>query len=192
MIKRINTLNQTGRFIQLANGRGNEGDFTRFNVVYASNAAGKSTLCDVLRSMTTGEAAYVMGRKRLGSQAEPEIVIAISDTNQPQTIRFQGGVWHNGAASPCIHIYDDRFVAENVLVGHHINVDQRRNLYGLVIGAQAIALKQAVDAAEQNLNAATGAVTQAQSDLNRLLPEGQTIETFRGIPQIADVDQRMS
>ena len=158
MIKRINRLLRTGRFIQLASERGEQGDFSKFNVIYADNASGKSTLCDVLRSMSTGEATYVMGRKRLDATADPEIVIAISALPQPQTIRFQAGVWQNVEASPSIHIYDDRFVAENVLVGHHINVDQRRNLYGLIIGAQAIALKEAVDQAEHNLNSASTAV----------------------------------
>ena len=69
-----------------------------------------------------------------------------------------------------IHVYDDRFVAENVFIGHHISVDQRRNLYGLVIGDQAIALKQAVDTAEQQLSNATTAFNTAQSASPGLYP----------------------
>lgn len=191
MIKRINTLKHTGRFVELRGGQGEPGDFSELNVIYAKNASGKSTLCDVLRSLTTGDASYLIGRQRLGGNNPPEVFIALAGPN-PATARFQNGAWQNGGACPPIHIYDDRFVTENVLVGHHINVDQRRSLYGLVIGAQAIALKQAVDAAEQSLTAATATERTARSDLTRLIPQGQTIDTFREVAETPNVDQRIA
>lgn len=192
MIKRINTLKRTGRFTNLTCGGGAAGDFTELNVIYAQNASGKSTLCDVLRSMSTGEASYILGRKRLDAADAPEVVIALAGANPPETVRFQGGAWQNGDASPKIHVYDDRFVAENVFVGHHINVDQRRNLYGLVIGARAIGLQQALNTAEQNLTTANATLTQATAALTRLIPQGQTIDLFRAIPATENVDQAIA
>ena len=191
MIKRINTLKRTGRFTELNSHRGSEGDFSKLNVIYANNACGKSTLCDVLRSMDTGNPAYVLGRKNLNATADPEIVVSLEGGAASQTVRFQDGAWQNRDVCPPIHIYDDRFVAENVFIGHHISVDQRRNLYGLVIGDQAIALKQAVDTAEQCLNAATTEFNTARDNLSRLLPEGYSIETFRNLPAVDDVDQQI-
>lgn len=191
MIKRINRLKHTGRFIELRCAQGVGGDFSELNIVYAKNASGKSTLCDVLRSLTTGEPAYISGRQRLGAGNPPEVFIDISHP-VPVTARFQNGAWHNGGGCPPIHVYDDRFVADNVIVGHHINVDQRRNLYGLVIGAQAVALKSAVDAGELGLTAATAAEGIARADLTRLLPDGQTIETLRNVAETPDVDQRIT
>ena len=142
--------------------------------------------------MTLGESAYVMGRKRLDSGNDPEIIVSLDGATPPEVVRFQNGAWVNAAASPKIHIYDDRFVAENVLVGHHINVDQRRNLYGLVIGARGIALKQAVDAAELQLTTAGTTVRVAEAALTRQLPQGQTIESFRSQTVVTDVDQRLA
>jgi wobble nucleotide-excising tRNase len=192
MIKRINTLKRVGRFIELRSSHGAEHDFADLNVIFASNASGKSTLCDVLRSMTSGEPAYVVGRKRLDAGNDPEIVVTLEGANPPQVVRFQNGAWTSSAATPTIHIYDDRFVAENVLVGHHINVDQRRNLYGLVIGAQGIALKQAVDDAEVSLTAASSVSKNAETALKNLIPQGQNIETFRNVSEIPEVDQQIS
>lgn len=192
MIKRINTLKRVGRFVELHSAAGADHDFAGLNVVFASNAAGKSTLCDVLRSMSSADAAYVAGRKRLDAGSDPEIVVALAGLTPPQVARFQNGVWANGAARPKIHVYDDRFVAENVLVGHHINVDQRRNLYGLVIGARGIALNQAVDAAETQLTAAGSNERGAEASLKGLLPQGHSIESFRGLPLVAGVDQQIS
>lgn len=192
MIKRINTIKHLGRFSELRSAPGADHDFAELNVVFASNAAGKSTICDVLRSMTSGDAAYVVGRKRLDAGNDSEIVVSLHGTSTPQVVRFQNGVWINAAASPKIYIYDDRFVAENVLVGHHINVDQRRNLYGLVIGSQGIALKQAVEAADLQLSAASINARDAEIALTQLLPQGQSIESFRNLPVVADVDEQIT
>lgn len=191
MIKRIKTLKSVGRFIELHSKAGADHDFAELNIVFARNAAGKSTLCDVLRSMTSGKANYIVGRKRLDAGNDPEIVVSLDGPTAPQVVRFQKGAWANAAASPKIHIYDERFVAENVLVGHHINVDQRRNLYGLVIGAQGITLKQAVDAAEAQLTASGNNARGAEATLKALLPQGQSIESFRTLPVVADVDQQI-
>lgn len=189
MIKRINVLKGIGRFSALNPTRGTEGDFSSLNVIYASNACGKSTLCDVFRSLDTGNPAYVIGRKRLGADAQPEIVISLEGG---QATRFQNAQWHERDHCPPIHVYDDRFVAENVFIGHHISVDQRRNLYGLVIGDQAIASKQAVDTAEQQLSNATTAFNAAHSDLTRLIPTGYTIDSFRNLASVDDVDTKIA
>jgi len=189
MIKRINVLKGVGRFTQLNPVRGAEGDFASLNVIYGSNACGKSTLCDVFRSIDTGNPSYVIGRKRLGSNDQPEVVVLMDGG---QTIRFQGEQWHGRENCQPIHVYDDRFVAENVFIGHHISVDQRRNLYGLVIGDQAIVLQQAVDNAEQQLSSATTALNTAQANLNRLIPVGYTIESFRSQAAVDDVDTKIA
>lgn len=191
MIKRIKTLKRVGRFIELQSAAGADHDFDKFNIVFASNAAGKSTLCDVLRSMSTGDAAYIVGRKRLDAGSEPEIVVCLDGPTSQQVVRFQNSTWANQASSPKIHVYDDRFVAENVLVGHHINVDQRRNLYGLVIGARGIALKQAVDDAEAQLTVAGNNVRGAEASLTRMLPPDYSIDSFRTLSVVADVDQQI-
>lgn len=189
MIKRINLLRGIGRFSALNSTPGTQGDFSSMNVIYASNACGKSTLCDVFRSLDTGNPAYVIGRKRLGSDVQPEIVISL-EGGRPT--RFQNAQWHERDNCPPIHVYDDRFVAENVFIGHHISVDQRRNLYGLVIGDQAIALKQAVDTAEQQLSNATTEFNAAQADLTRLIPTGYTIDSFRNLASVDDVDTKIA
>lgn len=189
MIKRISVLKGVGRFSALNSIQGSEGDFSELNVIYASNSCGKSTLCDVFRSLDTGNSAYVIGRKRLGSNTQQEIVVLLE---QGQTTRFQNAQWHERENCPPIHVYDDRFVAENVFIGYHISLDQRRNLYGLVIGDQAITLKQAVDAAEQQLSSATSALNRAQTNLTRLIPTGYTADSFRNLAAVEDVDNKIT
>ena len=60
MIKRIIGLKDIGRFESIKSSNGNEGEFSKVNAVYAPNACGKTTLCDVLRSLGTRNPAYVI------------------------------------------------------------------------------------------------------------------------------------
>jgi wobble nucleotide-excising tRNase len=191
MIKRIATLKHLGRFKELHSANGADHDFARLNVVFASNGAGKSTLCDLLRSMSLADPAYVRGRRRLDADCDPEIVVTLEGPKPQPSVRFRDGLWVNAGVSPTIHVYDDRFVAENVLVGHHISVDQRRNLYGLIIGARGIELKRAVDAAEGRLSQASRDVRDAETQLKSLLPVGHTVDTFRSVPAVVDVDHEI-
>lgn len=185
MIKRVNLLKGIGRFASLNQTQSTVGDFSDFNVIYASNACGKSTLCDVLRSLNTGIPSYVMGRKKLSSPVQPEVIILFDGG---QTTCFQNTQWQQRNNCPHIYVYDDRFVAENIFVGHHINIEQRRRLYGLVIGDQAISLQQAVDNAEQCLTNSTSALNTAQIKLNTIIPAGYSTETFNKVLVVDDVD----
>ncbi len=132
MLKRINKLKNIGRFSDLKSSSGNQGDFAEFNVIYAPNASGKTTLCDVLRSLSAGNSEYVTGPKRFGATAA-EIEVLLHGQPTPR-VALSDKVWSTdpaGTALPRIMIYDDRFVAENVFVGQHVAVEHRRNLYGI-------------------------------------------------------------
>ena len=80
MIKRILELKDVGRFSSLKSANGNEGEFARVNIVYAPNACGKTTICDIFRSLSTRNPAYIIGRKRVGESTAPSIDF-LSDTN---------------------------------------------------------------------------------------------------------------
>jgi hypothetical protein len=98
---------------------GTQGDFGGLNVVYAPNASGKSTICDILRSLTQDVPDFVLGRNRFGAATPAEIELLLCGTPSV-TAGFQGRVWQTnppGAPVPRILLYDDRFVADNVLVG---------------------------------------------------------------------------
>lgn len=160
-------MKRVGRFDELSSARGTQRDFEQLNIIYAPNGSGKTTICDILRSTSTGNASLFAGRKRLDADSDPEIFIKTESENGTEVVRFQDRAWQNGVSTPSIHVYDDRFVTENVLIGHHMNVDQRRNLYGLAIGSHAIELKECVELAEQNLTEASAkhasAAAQAKS-----------------------------
>jgi wobble nucleotide-excising tRNase len=194
MIRRINKLKNVGCFAELKSQGGTQGDFAKLNVIYAPNAAGKTTLCDVFRSLGTGDPAYVVGRKRLGSTTAIEIEMLLDGMPPTPKAIFQNGAWAlepAGTGSPSVMVYDDRFVADNVLIGQFVAVEQRRNLYGLALGSQGRLLKDRVDRAEQDLSNATSALNSARSALMPLMPAGWTPDTFRPLQKDDSIDQKI-
>lgn len=191
MIRRINKLKNVGRFTDLRSQGGNQHEFTKANVIYAPNACGKTTLCDVFRSLGTGKLDFILGRKRFSSTTAIEIEILLHGSPTPKAVFTPAG-WRlepAGSSAQKTLVYDDRFVADNVLVGHSIAVEQRRNLYGLALGAQGRLLKEAVDTAEQELGAATTALNTARTTLTPLVPAGFTIDTLRPLVKDDEIDQ---
>lgn len=181
MIRRINKLKNVGKFTELRSSGGKEHDFTKLNVIYALNACGKTTLCDVFRSLGTSKPDFILGRKRFGSTTAIEIEILLYGSPAPKAV-FASDGWRVESAGSGVQktlVYDERFIADNVLIGHSIAVEQRRNLYGLALGAQGLLLKEAVDSAEQELGAATTALNTARGALTPLVPADLMIDTFR-------------
>ena len=149
MIKKIIELKNVGCFEHLRAASGNEGDFAKVNIVYAPNACGKTTLCDGFRSIQTRNPAYVMGRKRIGGSADPAIKIQLEDNG---IVEFCNRQWGGMSTCPTIHVFDQRFVNDNVFVGGQIGTEQRRNIYNLALGETALRLNQEVESAGEKLS----------------------------------------
>lgn len=193
MIRRINKLKNVGRFVDLKSQGGTQGDFAKVNVIYAPNSGGKTTLCDVFRSLGTGKLDYILGRKRFGATSPIEIEVLFHGMPAPKSV-LAGNCWQHEPAGSNSHrtlVYDDRFVADNVLIGQFVAVEQRRNVYGLALGAQAHVLKAQVDLADQNLTSATNALNTARAALTPLIPTGFNIESFRGFTKDEAIDEHI-
>lgn len=156
--------------------------FRRFTAVWGPNAVGKSTLCDIFRSYSTGDAAPVLGRRSLTGSATPEIDILFTAGKHS----FRNGTW-DVSAQPQFLIYDSCYVHENVHVGDFVEHDQRRNLYRVIVGEEGVALAATVDALdEQHRDAVKD--SNAKRDAIRLqLPAGLDVEAYLALepdPQI--------
>src|SRR5678815_4707059 len=92
MIRRITKLKNIGLFAELRSRGGNQNEFTKLNVIYALNACGKTTLCDVFRSLGTGNPDYIHGRKRFRSTNAIEIEFLLDGSPTPRVV-LGGGGW---------------------------------------------------------------------------------------------------
>lgn len=145
---------------------------SRHVLVLGANGFGKTTLCAILRSLQTGEPDHVNGRRTLGSDSGCEINLLTPADN----VRFGPSGWTR--AMPEIHIFDSTFVTENVHAGDVVELEQKRNLYRVIIGQDGVGLatEDARLATESRAKAAE--VTAASKGLQTHLPPGMKLEEF--------------
>lgn len=183
MINRITLLRNIGQFDSVSPPANIT--FSPFSLVYADNGRGKTTIASILRSLATGDTGLVMDRKRLGAQHDPHIVV---DQGNTQSV-FQNGAWSQTV--PCIVIFDDNFVADNVCSGIELQTSHRQNLHELILGSQGVALsnelKKQVSRVEQhNID------LRAKGDAIPAMARGAlTVNAFCKLKNDPDIDEKM-
>src|ERR1700689_1455710 len=98
MLLRVISIKNVGRFKNCAA----IGDvtFRRYTLIFGENARGKTTLCDILRSLFKNDPAIVLGRSTLGSLDPPDIRL-LAGSGQ---LAFRNGAWTG--TSPDIAVFD--------------------------------------------------------------------------------------
>jgi wobble nucleotide-excising tRNase len=157
----------------------------QLSLLYAENGRGKTTLAAILRSLATGDPISISERQRLASQQKPHIVI--DAVGGPPPAVFQNGAWNRTV--PQMAVFDDTFVDENVCSGLVVQSEHRQNLHELILGAQGVALNQALvqcaDTIEQHnrdLRAKADAIPAEARG-------GLTADDFCALPAQANIDQ---
>jgi len=180
MLKKVVAIKNVGRFRNC--GTSGDVELRRATLVFVPNARGKTTLCDILRSLRTGDGAYILGRRTLGSPDEP--LVSILTDNGLRT--FKQGAW--SSSYPDLDIYDGRFVHDNVHAGECVGHDQRRNLYDVILGEEGVALKEACDKCDADGREAIRVEKEKEAAVQKLVPQGMTVQKFLSLEVDPAVD----
>lgn len=183
-LRKFITIKDVGRF----HSYGATGDVTlkRYNLVFAENGRGKTTLCAILRSLQSGDAAHIMGRRTLGSPDAPEVCV-LTDAG---TVIFSGAVWTGTV--PALAIFDSTFISENVHSGDAVDLNHKRNLYRVIIGKDGVDLARKVDELDANIRAKTVDIRDKRAVLQSHAPQGMSVETFLGLAADPGIDSKIS
>lgn len=183
MLKKIIAIKNVGRFRNSASG----GDTTlaKHSFIFGANGHGKTTICAILRSAKTGDAAHVIGRKTLGANDAPAVDLLTSTG----TIRFNGTAWDTTKTE--IAIFDSIFVAENVHSGDVVDSEQKRNLYRVIVGNAGVTLAEQEATLAQDSRTKTGEITKAGGALQPHAG-GMRLEDFIALPNLIDIDQKIT
>jgi len=183
MLKKIIGIKNVGRFRNSA-ASGNP-QLAKHTLIAGANGYGKTTICAILRSLQTGDAAHVLGRKTLGVTGQATVELLLDTGN----VRFDGTAWTG--TLPSLAIFDGTFVAENVYSGEVVEIDQKRNLYRVIIGREGVQLAET----EAGLSAAsktkTSEISTAAKTLQPFIPLGMKLETFIALPADQDIDAKI-
>ena len=110
--------------------------FEKYALLYGENGSGKSTISDILRSLSQNEPDIVLGRKTLslGDPLSQRICIEFDD----KTLMFDGQTWQNIEHCPPIRIFDSIFVNDNVYSGDTVSMDHMKRQNRIIIGKSGV------------------------------------------------------
>ena len=158
-------------------------------LVFGENGWGKSTLADLLRSLTMRNPDIVIGRKTLAGGAEQKAVVHFDG----QRAVFEDGEW--SGIRPRIAVYDSVFVNENLFSGDVVTNEHLKNQYGMVVGEEGVRrVRRIVELDNENREYNIQArVVEAELDsiVRAVGPEGMPHKEFLAIEAIPDVDAKI-
>jgi len=188
MLKEIKFIQNIGRFETARPTQ--DATFGSCTLVFGENGWGKSTLADILRSLTTNNPAILVGRKTLDADAPLKAVLRFVSGNAV----FENGAWTG--PRPRIAVYDSAFINDNVFSGDIVSGDHLRKQYGLVVGEEGVRRVQRIVELDgenrENNNAIRAAESELKAVIRSVAPPGIQIDDFLGLENRPDIDKAIA
>lgn len=160
--------------------------FGHCTLVFGENGWGKSTLADLLRSLTTNNPDILIGRKTLAGGPDQKVVLRFGS----QQAVFENGAWTG--IRPRVAVYDSVFINENVFSGDVVSNEHLKKQYGLVVGEEGVRrVHRIVELDEQNRdNNSEVRITETELDgiIGAVCPKGMTRAEFLTLGISEDID----
>jgi wobble nucleotide-excising tRNase len=188
MLSEVKLVQNVGRF-ELARPTGGA-VFGPCTLVFGENGWGKSTLADILRSLTTNNPAILVGRKTLNNAGPSKVVLRFGQ----QTSVFENNAWTGHR--PAIAIYDSAFVNENVYSGDVVTSDHLRRQYGLVIGEEGVRRVRRIAELDDENRENNKTIAATESELNAVVrtvgPPAMQLDAFLALEARSDIEAAMA
>ena len=157
----------------------------KLSLIYAENGRGKTTLCDILRSLSTGNGDLVKGRKMLGSSQPASIEIRLDNSNA----NFDGEHW--STTMPELYIFDNRFIDENVYSGEVVEHGHKRNLFRVIVGEKGVSLAQKVDSLDAQVREADRLMKASEVNVSKFVPPKMSADDYVALQADPDIDDKI-
>jgi wobble nucleotide-excising tRNase len=138
-----------------------------------------------LRSLETGDPALIAGRTRVGSKAPAQIELLFDDG----TAKFEEGAWSTNV--PEIIVFDGAFIAENVHSGDAVDLEQRRNLYRVIVGREGVGLALEEERLAGESRGKGGEIKTVEKAIQSHVPTTMKIEDFLKLFPDPDIDAKI-
>lgn len=148
-IDRIRKINNIGTYEKAGNG---QIALKPFTYIYASNTYGKTTFCDILRSLKENNISIINNRKTIGCRETDKCVVEFTIDNK--NVTFNGDLWEIPEELNIrenLQIFDINFVNENVFTNFNIEHKNKENFTSFVLGTRCVELVSSLDEMENLL-----------------------------------------
>ncbi len=179
-IEKIVQVQNVGRLRNLKS----KGDvtFRRLNLLYGPNAHGKTTITGILRSLKTGERAYIDERRTLGATEDPSVELRLTSVSA----KFKNGAWTQKL--PELEIFDGTFITENIYTGEAVDSEHRRNLYQVLVGDRAVQIARSIDELDGLTRAISREANAIEGELQKFIQAPFEIDAFLDLKSEPDVE----
>ena len=184
MLKKFIAVRNVGRFINSAHTGVQE--CLKTTLVLGGNGFGKTTLASILRSNGTNDPAIIAGRARLGATSAPDVELLMEGGKAI----FRNGAWNLSA--PEFLVFDGVFIAENVFAGDVVDLEQRRNLYRVIVGKEGVGLAVEEERLAVESRNRASEINVTEKAIKSHVPTGMKIEEFIGLPAEPDADAKIA
>jgi wobble nucleotide-excising tRNase len=178
VIKKFILIKNVGRFHNYST-RGDI-EFKKLNLFFAENGRGKTTLCSILRSLSTDKNTEITERKTLGSD-DPITIEVLVDKEK---YKFSDNTWNKNL--PEILIFDSVFVHDNVYAGDYIEHDHKKNLHKVMVGEEAVNLTKEIERIDSNIKELNTEINLYKGKMS--VPVGIEIDEYLKYQKIEDID----
>jgi len=183
MLEKIVQIRSIGRFRNYAaNG---DVTFHKLTLVYAENGRGKTTLCAILRSLQSGQTAFVAERKTLAATDPSFVHIRLDNANY----QFTNNAWTE--TYPDIAIFDPVFVNDNVYSGDYVEHEHKKNWYRVIVGAHGVQLAKQIEELDGQIRDANTDLRTMKDAASRHLPSGTALDDYLQWQPVADIEEQM-
>lgn len=184
MIRQIKYIQNIGRFEQVQSPAGLTLD--TLTLLYSENGRGKTTLCAILRSLSSGDSSPILERVRLSATSEAKVVVDVDGSD----IAFDGSDWNQDG--PDIVVFDEHFVDANVHSGLSIEPGHRQNLHVLVIGEEGVRYQKRVEELGVEIATLQATVREKQNAITPEIRGGLTVDAFCDLQPVDDIGSKVA
>ena len=186
MIEQFDAISNLGQF---ANWRSDpQTRLARLTLIFAENAKGKTTLTNILRSLSLNAPDILLGRRRISSSSPPFVKITMAGTATP--FIYNQTNW--SASLPSIHIFDEVFIDTTVYSGMVVTPSHRSAMHDLVNGPRGASLQFRAQNLRAKRQAYRDSITELENAIRGYIPTGMQISQFLALKPIDDLDQKMA
>ncbi|MGP9576330.1 AAA family ATPase, partial [Halomonas sp. AOP42-C1-46] len=179
MLERIQKIENVGNYSRALAGRLPLG---RVSVIYGENRNGKSTLCDILYSLSINDPQLVLDRKSVVQGQEPDAInpqIELKFSDRQQAIKFRNSEWDSQLSEESnLYIFDHGFIHRNVMAGTKYSRENSTNFSGFILG-ESIAAFDALEVRNQQLRIDRQTLSKHKAEL-----EGHEIGDFTAFVEL--------
>ncbi len=138
MLKRIQTIDNVGNYFKVSAGNI---PFEHVTIIYGENRNGKSTLCDILHSLSLNQPQLIIDRKSIIPSKLPNEIkqkVEISFAGQANSAKFINNNWDSlPSENSKLYVFDHSFIHRNVMTGTAYTRGNSENISGFILGENA-------------------------------------------------------